>query len=159
MVWAPILCKQIDVRFLKQLMLLHTELVHEFRGFQNANFRGFIVVEHDFEFQEVAEALNLIQMNPSSADEKYGSVLLNPASLAIRECQRFAKRVGFRRWRANIEGLFGPVLIRAAIEDEFARSLGEGAQFQTARLTSEESVVLVNFHRFFNGECCRHRRE
>ena len=48
------------------------KLLHEAVRHSHALFGGLVIGEYDFELEKVAQALDFVQMNPGSTDEKPG---------------------------------------------------------------------------------------
>src|SRR6266704_674014 len=97
---------------------------HKTLSFADTRLREFTFVENDLKFKKVPQAFDVVQVDPCSSDEKECSMLLNPAHLAVCLRQRLAQRIGSRRWRTEVEGLFRAALVCPTVEDQlpfFAR--------------------------------------
>src|SRR5690349_11445924 len=137
--------QEIDVGSFDKLRRLDAQLRHEFMGLADSGLRRFAVVQDDLKLKELPEVFDTVQVNPSPANQKQCASLPNAAGLAIGKRQSVPQSIGRGSPREEIEGLLGTWLIGAAVKDELAGIAGEGAQFQAARFTGEERVVLLEF--------------
>ncbi|MOA32010.1 hypothetical protein D3C78_1531980 [compost metagenome] len=108
---------------------------------------AFAVAQHHFQFQKFPQALDPVQMDAGASGHEHHTVLFHAADGAVGQRQGLAQGVGRFRGRDRVEALFGASVVGAAIEDQFARAVGECTQFQAAVGAGEEGVVLFQGHR------------
>jgi hypothetical protein len=77
--------QEINVRALYQLRRLHAEPFHETVGLPNAVLSSFAILKYHLQLEEVAQSLDLIQMDPRSSSEKESSLLSHSARLTVRQ--------------------------------------------------------------------------
>src|SRR5712664_428216 len=110
--------KEINICPFDQLRRFDAEPSHETLSFANTRLREFTFVENDLKFKKVPQALDVVQVDTCSSDEKECSMLLNPTHLAVSLRQRLAQRIGSSRWRTQVEGLFRAALVCPTVEDQ-----------------------------------------
>ncbi|CAG9244736.1 hypothetical protein PCAR4_150144 [Paraburkholderia caribensis] len=114
-------------------------------------FAAFFVVilrEHDFKFDEIAETVDAIQVNPRAPDDIDVALLRDDA--ARRECsgEQRVHRFGVRHRAARVVRRLRAVAVVALIEDQFGgRAVVELAQLQTAARHVVEKVLLAKNQR------------
>src|SRR5437773_10795168 len=112
------LSKEINICPFDQLRRFDSKSSHKTLSFADTRFREFTFVENDLKLKKVPPALDVVQVDTCSSDEKECSMLLNPTHLAVRLRQRLAQRIRSRRRRTEVEGLFRAALVCPTVEDQ-----------------------------------------
>ena len=86
--------EQIDIGTFDELRCFDSELEHQFVRLLHTGLDGLIFLQHNFQFKEVAQIVNPIEVHPCAADQEQRAVLLHAAYLTIGSRQGFAKVVG-----------------------------------------------------------------
>ena len=147
--------KQIQVGTFYQLGGLYLKLRHDVVGFLHPRLKRLVLLQHHLQFEEVAKLLHLIEVDPGSADQQQGALLLHPADLAPGQAEGLPQAIWFMCRGQLIEALLGALLIGAAVEDELAGRGGKGSQLQTTGVTAKEGVILLDLDGALigDGEC------
>ena len=124
------LSKQIDICSFDELRRLNAKPSHERVRFTNANFTWLILFENNLKLQELTKLFDTVEVYASSAKKVQGSALHDSTDFAIGETQGFTQTFRAWRWSTNVERLLWTVLIRSAIEDEFAFCSRKSTEFQ-----------------------------
>ena len=121
---------------------LDTETRHDVVSFLHPHLARLVIFQHHFQFEEVTQPFNPVEMDPGSAHQKQGPLFSHSANLAASQGERFPQLVRLVRWRDVVVALLRTLLIRPAVEDELACRRGERPQFEAARFTAKEGIVL-----------------
>jgi hypothetical protein len=112
------LSKEINICPLDQLRRVNSKPSHKTLSFADTRLREFTFVENYLKFKKVPQTFDAVQVDSCPSDEKECSMLLDPTHLAVCLRQRLAQRVGSRRWRTEVEGLFRAALVCPTVEDQ-----------------------------------------
>ena len=85
---------QVEVCAFDELLGLNSELIHEFTRLTNALFGRFVVHQHDFELEKMAETFDAVQVNAGTSDQEESAVLADATDLSVGQRKRFTKCLG-----------------------------------------------------------------
>ncbi len=134
--------QEIQIGAFDQPGVLDTETRHDVVSFLHPHLARLVIFQHHFQFEEVTQPFNPVEMDPGSAHQKQGPLFSHSANLAASQGERFPQLVRLVRWRDVVVALLRTLLIRPAVEDELACLRGERPQFEAARFTAKEGIVL-----------------
>jgi hypothetical protein len=85
---------QVEVGAFDKLGGLNAELFHEFTRFADSLLGGFIVHQHDFELEKMAETFDAVQVNAGTSNQEESAVLADATDLSVGQRKRFTKSLG-----------------------------------------------------------------
>src|SRR6187397_3699135 len=88
---TPLRQQQSEVCTLDQLRGLNSETIHEVTRFANALLGGFVVHQHDFELEKMAQVLDAVQVNAGTSDQEESAVFADTTDLSVGQRKRFTK--------------------------------------------------------------------
>src|ERR1700741_2373958 len=74
---------QVQVGAFDELLGLNSELIHELTCFANSLFGGFIVHQHDFELEKMAETFDAVQVNAGTSNQVESAGLADATDLSV----------------------------------------------------------------------------
>ena len=75
--------QQVEVGAFDQLRGLNSEVIHEVTRFANSLLGGFVVHQHDFELEKMAEVFDAVQVNAGTSNQEESAVFADTTDLSV----------------------------------------------------------------------------
>ncbi len=116
---------------------------------------GLTFAQHHFQFQEMAKARHVVQVDARCAKHEEKAPLPDAAGKTQRRSERVAQKVRRGRGHDCVARLLGPGRVGTLVEDELALGRGQFAQLEASPGACEESVILDDLHGTVVGDGLR----
>ncbi len=140
--------QKICVSVFNQVRLLDAEFIHQILRFDHTVVWVFAFLEHNFQFDKVAEILDGINVNTGSTNQVAFSNFLHGYIFTASGRQNGAEGRRLICHADHVDGSFGSSLICPVVENEFAVSRRKNAELQTPDSRSKKHVGLRNYLRW-----------
>ena len=109
--------QKINIRSGDQLIVAHAKLTHDVVCDSNAIGRSLALIQDNFKLHEIAQALNLVEVNPGVSNQEEKSFLSHATVHAKGMDQCLAQRMGRLRWNDGVLRFFGLRRIGSLVVD------------------------------------------
>ena len=91
---AAALSEQINISPFNKLRRFDTEVSHKFLRHRSAGRRRLLVFKNDFQFEELSQPIDAVEVHAGSADHEQRAMFTHAADRAVGQRQRLAQGIG-----------------------------------------------------------------